>query len=43
MEYEGSIGDQLVEVVIVIPSDIRDSERALYERLNELSLDPDAI
>ncbi len=43
MEFEGATGDQLVEIVVVIPSDLRDSERALYERLHELSGDPDII
>jgi DnaJ-class molecular chaperone len=35
-------GDQLVEIVIVIPADLGDAERALYRRLQELALDPDA-
>ncbi|MAR52062.1 MAG: molecular chaperone DnaJ [Propionibacteriaceae bacterium] len=32
-------GDQLVEVVIVIPAHLNDDELALYQRLQELSLD----
>ena len=32
-------GDQLVEVVIVIPAHLNDDEQALYQRLQELSLD----
>ena len=35
-------GDQLVEIVIVIPADLGDAERALYRRLQELALDPEA-
>ena len=30
-------GDQLVEIVVVIPSDLGDAERALYRRLQELA------
>ena len=36
-------GDQLVEIVIVIPADLGDAERALYQRLQELAIEPDAI
>ena len=32
-------GDQLVEIVIVIPAALDDDERALYQRLQELSLE----
>lgn len=32
-------GDQLVEIVIVIPSSLEDDERALYQRLQEISLE----
>ena len=39
IEFEGKRGDQLVEVVIVIPDEIGDSENALYKRLQELSLE----
>ena len=35
--------DQLVEIVIVIPADLGDAERALYQRLQELAIEPDAI
>ncbi len=43
MELEGAKGDQLVEIIVVIPAELGDAERALYGRLQELSLDPDAI
>ena len=36
-------GDQLVEIVIVIPADLGDAECALYQRLQELAIEPDAI
>ena len=36
-------GDQLVEVVIVIPAYLNDDEQALYQRLQELSLDQGRI
>ena len=32
-------GDQLVEIVIVIPAALADDERALYQRLQELGLE----
>ena len=35
--------DQLVEVVIVIPAHLNDDEQALYQRLQELSLDQGRI
>ncbi len=43
MEYEGKLGDQLVEIVVIIPADLSDSERALYSRLQELAIDPESI
>ena len=36
-------GDQLVEIVIVIPADLGDAERALYQRLQELAIEADAF
>ena len=33
-----NIGDQYVEILVVIPADINDEEIALYTRLQELSL-----
>ncbi|WP_269622954.1 DnaJ domain-containing protein [Prochlorococcus marinus] len=39
LEYEELVGDQIVEVVIVLPADLTDSELALYKRLQELSYD----
>ena len=36
-------GDQLVEIVIVIPADLGDAERALYRRLQELALEADGL
>jgi len=32
------VGDQYVEILVVIPADINDEEIALYTRLQELSL-----
>ena len=43
LELDGLKGDQLVEIVIVIPADLGESERALYKRLQELALDEDSI
>ena len=43
LELDGLKGDQLVEIVIVIPADLGESERALYGRLQELALDVDSI
>ena len=43
LELDGLKGDQLVEIVIVIPADLGESERALYRRLQELALDVDSI
>ncbi|MEC8687960.1 MAG: DnaJ domain-containing protein [Cyanobacteriota bacterium] len=36
-------GDQLVEIVVVIPSDLGEAERALYRRLQELSEESGSI
>ena len=33
-----NVGDQYVEILVVIPADINDEEIALYSRLQELSL-----
>ncbi len=38
LNYEDNIGDQYVEILVVIPADINDEEIALYTRLQELSL-----
>ena len=38
LTYEDNIGDQYVEILVVIPADINDEEIALYTRLQELSL-----
>lgn len=43
MEFDGKRGDQLVEIVVVIPADLGDAENALYKRLQEISLDPDSM
>ncbi len=43
LELDERRGDQLVEIVVVIPADIGDAEMALYQRLQELSLEPDSI
>ncbi len=36
--YGNEVGDQYVEIVVVIPADIKDEEIALYTRLQELSV-----
>ena len=38
LTFEDNIGDQYVEIIVVIPADINDEEIALYTRLQELSL-----
>ena len=39
LEYEDYCGDQIVEVIIVLPDSLTDSEIALYQRLNEISME----
>ena len=39
LEYEEYRGDQIVEIIIVLPDSLNDSELALYQRLNELSME----
>ena len=39
LELDGKRGDQFVEIVVVVPDEIGDSERALYGRLQELALE----
>ena len=39
LEYEEYRGDQIVEIIIVLPDNISDSEIALYHRLNEISME----
>ena len=39
LEYEDYRGDQIVEIIIVLPNSLSDSEIALYHRLNELSME----
>ena len=36
-------GDQLVEIVVVIPADLGDAECALYRRLQELAVEADQL
>jgi len=38
LTFEDNVGDQYVEILVVIPADINDEEIALYTRLQELSL-----
>ena len=38
LTFEDDVGDQYVEILVVIPADINDEEIALYTRLQELSL-----
>ena len=37
--YEDYRGDQIVEIIIVLPDNLSDSEIALYQRLNEISIE----
>ena len=39
LEYEDYRGDQIVEIIIVLPDTLSDSEIALYQRLNEISME----
>ena len=39
LEYEDYRGDQIVEIIIVLPDNLSDSEIALYQRLNEISME----
>jgi DnaJ-class molecular chaperone len=38
LTFKDNVGDQYVEILVVIPADINDEEIALYTRLQELSL-----
>ncbi len=38
LTFEDNVGDQYVEILVVIPADINEEEIALYTRLQELSL-----
>jgi len=38
LTFDDNVGDQYVEIMVVIPADINDEEIALYTRLQELSL-----
>ena len=38
LQYKDISGDQIVEIVLVLPADLTDSELALYKRLHELSV-----
>ena len=38
LTFEDNVGDQYVEILVVIPADINDEEIALYTRLQELSI-----
>ncbi len=38
LKYNDICGDQIVEIILVLPEDLSDSELALYSRLQELSL-----
>ena len=39
LKYEEYLGDQIVEIIIVLPDNLSDSELALYQRLNEISME----
>ena len=43
LQVEDERGDQLVEIVVVIPSDLGDAERALYRRLQELASESEQV
>ena len=38
LELDHQLGDQFVEIVVVIPAELTNAERALYQRLQELAL-----
>ncbi len=40
LQYDDLTGDQIVEIVVVIPADLSEAEIALYRRLQELSVEP---
>ena len=39
LKYDEYRGDQIVEIIIVLPDNLSDSEIALYQRLNEISME----
>ena len=39
LEYEDYCGDQIVEIIIVLPDSLGDAEVALYQRLNDISME----
>ena len=39
LKYEEYRGDQIVEIIIVLPDSLSDSELSLYQRLNEISME----
>ncbi len=39
LKYQEYRGDQIVEIIIVLPDNLSDSELALYQRLNEISME----
>ena len=43
LQVEDERGDQLVEIVVVIPSELGDAERALYRRLQELASESEQV
>ncbi len=43
LELDGRRGDQLVEIVVVIPAELGEAERALYRRLQELAFEQDDL
>lgn len=43
LRWDDRRGDQLVEIVIVIPAALGEAEQALYRRLQELALEDDAL
>ncbi len=43
LSWDDRRGDQLVEIVIVIPAALGEAEQALYRRLQELALEDDAL
>ena len=43
LEQDGRRGDQLVEIVVVIPAELGESERALYRRLQELAFEQEDL
>jgi len=43
LEFSDMVGDQIVEIIVVLPADLSESELALYRRLQELALEENSF